>query len=370
MKKTYLTIIVGTIIVALLLLNFGFLGKPQIKESIDVFFGIDVAYPDQVAIRGLIDKVSSYTNIFVIGSTGISHNETKLDETCQYLYDKGLSFIIYTEKGFQREWSEAAKIKWSNHFLGFYFMDETGGKQLDRSHYAVREAENYVDAGNQFVNIWSGYLESMNYFDSTNSSVFTSDYTLYWFDYKAGYDVVFAELGWNYSRQLNVAFCRGAATMQNKEWGVMITWTYNHPPYIESGSELYEDLVYAYKNGAKYVIVFDSNKEYTEGVLKQEHFEALQQFWEYTRANPRKINQSGDRVVYVLPKDFAYGFRGPDDKIWGLWEANDFSFEISTDLGGLLEEYGNNLDIVYNDGIEIDKTYGKYIFWNGTISVP
>jgi hypothetical protein len=44
----------------------------------------------------------------------------------------------------------------------------------------------------------------------------------------------------------------------------------------------------------------------------------LQEFWEYARANPREINQSGDRVAYVLPKDFAYGFRGPEDKIWGF----------------------------------------------------
>ncbi len=366
MKKTYLTIIVGTIIVALLLLTFGFLGKPQIKESIDVFFGIDVAYPDQVAIRGLIDKVSSYTNIFVIGSTGISHNETKLDETCQYLYDKGLSFIIYTEKGFQREWSEAAKIKWSNHFLGFYFMDETGGKQLDQSHYAVREAENYVDAGNQFVNIWSGYLESMNYFDSTNSSVFTSDYTLYWFDYKIGYDVVFAEFGWNFSRQLNVALCRGAATAQNKEWGVMITWTYNHPPYIESGKELCNDLVLAYENGAEYILVFDSNEGWTEGILEEEHFEALEQFWQYAVDNPRS-NQVEKRVAFVLPEGFGYGFRGPEDKIWGLWGANNMSLEISSQLVSLLEEYGTTLDIIYDDELSIGGLYNQYIFWNGTI---
>ena len=127
----------------------------------------------------------------------------------------------------------------------------------------------------------------------------------------------------------------------------MITWTYDNPPYIESGGELYEDLVYAYENGAKYIIVFDSNEEYTEGILKREHFEALQQFWEYARVNPRKVDQSSDRVAYVLPKDFAYGFRGPEDKIWGLWEADVFSFEVSENLGKSLEQYGSKLDIIY-----------------------
>jgi len=200
--------------------------------------------------------------------------------------------------------------------------------------------------------------------------LFTADYALYWFDYEAGYDVVLGELGWNYSRQLNVALCRGAATIQNKEWGIMITWTYDNPPYIESGAKLYEDLKYAYENGAKYLIVFDSNKEYTQGILKQEHFEALQQFWEYAKANPRKTNQSANRVAYVLPKDFAYGFRGPNDKIWGLWEADAFSFKVSENLSKMLEQYGSKLDIIYNDGLQLDNTYDKYIFWNGTIHNP
>ena len=63
--------------------------------SPDVYLGIDVAYGDFEAIKELISEVSSYTNLFVVGCTAITHNVTKLDETCQYLYDKILSFIIY-----------------------------------------------------------------------------------------------------------------------------------------------------------------------------------------------------------------------------------------------------------------------------------
>ena len=98
----------------------------------------------------------------------------------------------------------------------------------------------------------------------------------------AGYDTVFAEFGWNHSRQLNVALNRGAATVQNKDWGAIIAWTYNSPPYIGSGQELYDDLVFAYDNGAKYVLVFDSNENYTETILAEEHFDALERFWQYT----------------------------------------------------------------------------------------
>jgi hypothetical protein len=152
----------------------------------------------------------------------------------------------------------------------------------------------------------------------------------------------------------------------------MITWTYNHPPYIESGEELYEDLILAYNNGAKYILVFDSNKNYTEGILEEEHLEALKQFWNYAKNNPRTNEASSEKVAYVLPKDYAYGFRGPNDKIWRLWEADSLSYEISANLGNLLEQYGAKLDIIYDDGLELNNIYGysKLVFWNGTVYDP
>jgi len=214
-------------------------------------------------------------------------------------------------------------------------------------------------------------MANMQMLKMRNIRAFTSDYTLYWFDYKAGYDVLFAQFGWNYSRQLNVALCRGAATVQNKNWGVTITWTYNDPPYIESGEELYEDMTLAYNNGANYILVFDyphvSNSTY--GILKEEHFEALSKFWNYMNYSPQTRNSFNDRVAYVLPKDYGYGFRGPDDKIWGLWEADAFAVELCVNLSSAMEQYGTKLDIIYDDGIESYNKliYDSFIFWNGTI---
>ncbi|MCJ7722000.1 thermonuclease family protein, partial [Candidatus Bathyarchaeota archaeon] len=334
----------------------------------DFYFGVDVAYADLPAIKNLIDKVSPYTNIFVVGSTGITYNPARLDETCQYLYDKGLSFIIYSELPFRPQWFEGAKNRWNTQFLGYYVFDEPGGRQLDRSHRVVREAQNYTDAANRFVNYYNTTLNSMGYTDSTNFTVFTSDYALYWFDYKAGYDVMFAEFGWNYSRQINIALNRGAATIQDKDWGVIITWTYNNPPYIESGTELYNDLVLAYENGAKYVLIFDSNEAYTAGILKEEHYDALEQFWQYTQDNPRNNNQQEKRVAFVLPKGYGYGFRGPEDKIWGLWESDDLSLELSHHVGNLLEVYGTKLDIIYDEdyGFNFEEQYSEIYFTNGT----
>ncbi|UCE96583.1 MAG: hypothetical protein JSV51_03010, partial [Candidatus Bathyarchaeota archaeon] len=330
---------------------------------------IDVAYGDLAAIQRLVDKTSFYTNLFVIGCTELTRNVTKLDEICQYLYDKDLSFIVYTERRFQNQWFEDAKVRWGKRFLGFYLWDENAGKQLDLVSYrAVREADNYTDAGNKFVESLSRGLIFMNYTDPA-ISLFTSDYALYWFDYKAGYDVVLAQFGWNYSRQLNLALCRGAATAQDKEWGVVITWTYTQPPYIGTGPELYRDMVLAYENGAKYIVVFDSDQNYTRGILEDDHLEALRRFWIYANNNPRTSEDLSERGAYVLPKDYGYGFRGPDDKIWGLWEADAFSLETSTILASKLEQYGNKLDIIYDDGITLNNTgvYAQFMFWNGTI---
>ena len=374
MKKQYLVVILFFMLVASLFLVSGLLIGSTKNESPDVFVGIDVAYSDVEEIKTLVDEVSYYTNLFVIGSTGISHNQTKLEETCQYLKDKDLKFIIYTDNPFQLELINDVVKKYEDNFMGIYYDDEQGGKQLDLFEYRwVMDAENYTDAANQFVdglNSWLNLRSIRNVtfpYAPSDFPLFTSDYALYWFDYKAGYDVVFAEFGWNYSRQLNVALCRGAATVQNKEWGVMITWTYNHPPYLESGDELYNDMVLAYENGAKYILVFDTNNNYTEGTLEEEHLEALEQFWQYTIDNPRNNAQIEKRVAFVLPTGYGYGFRGPEDKIWGLWEETVLSFEMSYHLGSYLEEYGMNLDIIYGNEIVTNEIYSKYIFWNGII---
>lgn len=379
MKARYL--VLGIIVFVLITapLTYGFMNwkSQQTKtETLGVFVGLDVAYDNIDEIKILVDEISQYTNFFIIGSTGITYNETKLDDICQYTYDKGLSFIVYTDDHDpparpSRQWIESAKTRWGDRFLGMYVYDEVGGKHLDKYYLRLFEkADNYTDARNLFVS----HLENLIQVAISNSSdiegvqTFSSDYALYWFDYKAGYDVLFAEFGLNYSRQLNVALCRGAAIAQNKDWGIMITHTYTESPYLESGEALYDDMVFAYENGAKYIMIFDTNKNYTHSTITMEHLQALKQFTEYAHKNPRNSEQTSERTAFVLPKDFAYGFRGPVDKIWGLWEADAFSYDISLQLGNLLQQYGNNLDIIYDDEVDYSSLgHGKFIFWNGTV---
>jgi hypothetical protein len=380
-------IIIIAILISLLVVSL-FLTWGGVSESSpsNVFVGIDAAYDNVTELEQLVDKVSSYTNTIVIGSTGITFNLTKLNEVCQYIYDRGMYFMIYAHPinnpsglAIQRQWVLDAKPKWGEYFLGLYAFGEPGGSQLDNATYKVVDNENWfadncTEAADKYVSDLTLILNHTirDQMGAANLPLFTSDYMLYWFDYKAGYDTLFAEFGWNYSRNLNVALCRGAANVQNKDWGVMITWTYTQPPYLESGSELYNDLVLAYENGAKYILVFDTNKNYTHDVLQQQHLDALKQFWQYAAANPRGSAPNSHGVAYVLPKDYGYGFRGPNDKIWGLWQADEFSLNISKQLGGLIDQYQNRLDIIYDDGLNANNSYGysQLIFWNGTVWNP
>ena len=366
---------VASALVMALLVSHVYLGNPAEEDYSEVFIGVDAAYDSPEEIKTLVDAISPYTNVFVIGSTGITYNETKLTDLCQYIYGKGLSFIIYTDYHYSpgrpsKEWIENAKEKWGDSFLGLYVYDEVGGKHLDLWTWRIfTEADNNTDARTQFVSHLESLIRtaSSNTTDREDIQAFSSDYALYWYDYKAGYDVLFAEFGWNYSRQLNVAMCRGAAVAHDRDWGAMITWTYNQSPYLGSREELYNDIVLAYKNGAKYILVFDTNENYTHGILTEEHLQAIKDFTQYAHSNPRKNSTVNERTAFVLPKDYGYGFRGPEDRIWGVFPSDATSYALSVKLGDMLETYGDKLDVIYDEVDYSALEYRQIVFWNGTI---
>jgi hypothetical protein len=356
MKLKSATVLLILALVLPLFLNFSFPTKAS-ASSPSLYVGVDVAYESISTTEQLIDKVSLYTNVIVLGCTGY-YDLTRLTTLAQYAYDKGLSFMVYsdTSRYPSRQWLANANTSWGDKFMGIYWLDEEGGRQLDQQKYpAFSRADNYSDAANKYNSTLSSWIRGRhsianNFPNQSSYKLFTSDYAFYWYDYQLGYDAVFAEFGANYSRQINVALCRGAAAAMDKDWGVMITWTYYQPPYIESGSELYGDMVLAYQNGAKYILVFDSNRDYSQSILKQEHFDAMQQFWRYVQENPRTISKISDRTAYVLPQYYAYGFRGPADRIWGLWGPDSITSTICMNVSNLLQTYGTNIDIIYPDG--------------------
>ncbi len=369
-------ILLAVLIVPAFLIYVPF-SNAQTASTSDVYVGVDLAYGGVAEAKALIDEVGSYTNFIVVGTSNIAYNITRLNDVCQYAFSKGLSFVIWSPifpRANRSTWVNNAKRLWGDKFLGFYAYDEPAGRQLDMNETLVSgNPVNYIDAATQFESALSGQLNiSRAYYNSSYVRFFTSDYALYWFDYKSGYDTMFSEFGWNYSRQFNVALCRGAATVQNKDWGAIILYTYTHSPdYLESGSDLYKDMVLAYDNGAKYIVIFDSIPDYTSSILQSDHLQHMQQFWQYVQANPRKSTPTNGRTAFVLPNGYGYGFRGPGDKIWGLWPADDLSGNLSIVISSLLAKYGANLDIIYDDGLQPGNNgYNQLLFWNDTSLMP
>ena len=64
-----------------------------------------------------------------------------------------------------------------------------------------------------------------------------------------------------------------------------------------------------------------------------------------------------------------HGFRGPDDKIWGVFGPDALSPAIWNEANSLIQTHGTRLDIVYKtktDEVPIPLPYEKLIYWNGT----
>ena len=218
--------------------------------------------------------------------------------------------------------------------------------------------------------------------DQTKVRAFTSDYALYWFNYKGGFDVVFAELGWNHTTTQDIALVRGAANAEGKDWGAIVTWKYSYPervifpsgeygPYLASGNEIYSQLRMAYEAGAKYLVVFNYPTypaKNTYGILQPEHFEALERLWTDTINNQTVIQGNLEaKTALVLPSSFGGGMRNPQDNIWGLWQADENSAQIWIILQECITRYGLQLDIVYDNPRFSDKAiYSRVIWWNQT----
>ena len=359
----------------------------SVQSGAEFFVGVEFAYDENAGnlgtlmgdLKDLVDKVKDYTNVFVIGSLEITFNQTALNEACDYVVGSGLHLIVlFTDSWLYNytnytifDWMGEAKQKYGDKFLGVYRYDEPGGNQLDQGPaMLIKSGANYTEVAANYTNALHLLV---NYYRDYSDKVFTADYGLYWFDYKAGYTAVFTEFGWNHSRPLHIALCRGAAKAQNKDWGAIVTWKYTNESdrYMESGEELYDDMILAYKTGAKYGVVFDYPKIGPYGILAKEHFDALKDFWSYIHSNPQEHGVIQGEAAYVLPQDYGFGFRNAEDKVWGLWNADDLSQKVWGDANTLIAQYGSRLDIVYDDAEFMDAVRSRYdslFFWKEPLS--
>lgn len=366
----------------------------QNKEKLDFHVGVAFGGNTTAEAKLLIDKVKGYTNLFVIQSGPVSVNETALYEIGDYAVDSGLDLIVYfgffnPNYPWQRPWLDFAKQRWGDRFLGVYLNDEPAGVLIDfgwteyytgirarnTSHYylhaeAIESALNGTlpqdldEATNHFLT----YVDLFGLEELKNRSItsFTSDYALYWFDYLGGYDVMLAQFGWNHTTNQDIALVRGAAKMQNKNWGAIITWTYDQPPYLASREEIYCQMVSAYRAGAKYVVIFDypqlPGNPY--GILTEEHFLALETFW--GNIQNRELTVEPDaQAVLVLPQNYGWGMRNMFDSIWGVWGADEQSEQIWNISRKLLSQYGLHLDIIYEDSrFPVEGKYPQVFYWN------
>jgi len=402
MRFNHLPLLLIFLLASPLFINCTLSAKAEVAQAPQgLYLGVDAAFANVAQTEQLIDNVSFYTNFFIIGceqqigeNNGFGiYNETRLTLISQYVYNKGLNFIVYSDDPTypSESWIENATQDYGSRFMGIYCFDEPGGRQLDQGRWPTfLSADNFTNAADQYVNTLNQALRTgrfaiaRSFENPSQCQLFTSDYALYWYDYEAGYNTVFAELGLNsgneyYSRWLSMALCRGAATAFGQNWGAMITYASTKSPYMESGSQLYDDMILAYDDGAKYIVVFDSNPNFTENILQPSQLAAIKEFWQYAQSHPRVVSTPSDRSAYVLPQDFGYGFRSPNDTIWGLWKVDwdgsasiAFVADISMCTVTFLQMLGSSLDIIYpfSNGTIASLGYQNVIYWNDTSLVP
>jgi hypothetical protein len=197
----------------------------------------------------------------------------------------------------------------------------------------------------------------------------TSDYALQWYDYQGGYDFVLTEFGWDLNVTQEIALARGAATLYGKDWGAMITWKYNQAPYLTSGDEMYQEMISAYRNGAKYIAIFNYSPDMQGpyGILQQEHFDALQRFWNDMKNGSIQYSKVKADTAFVLPHGYGSGLRNQGDIVWGLWAATEKDQQIWSNLQTALATHGGKLDIIYEDSAyPFAGRYSQVIYWNQT----
>src|SRR4030042_715204 len=384
---TISTMMMLTILTAAFLVPYTLTNKST--ETKSFYIGVNYCGNSTSNAKLLIDRVKTYTTLFVLQSSVVWGNENATKEICDYAVAKGLNILLNlgTHNDSTFSWQlpllQNAKKRWGTRFLGVYYDDEPGGIQLDydwASYFASPEfamfsrfpnstlyriyqdtlkandgtstPRNYSKEAGWFTNIiWGNLIPDR--WKAAGITSFTSDYTLYWWDYLVGYDVMLAHIGWNHTLVQDIALVRGAARMQNKSWGTIITWKYRQPPYLDSGENIYQQMLMSYDAGAKYVVIFNypqiEGNPY--GILTDEHFEALERFWNDVMTKPnqktRAFNQA--EVALVLPKNYGWGMRNPSDSIWGFWGPDERSPQIWEISRKLLAQYGLRLDIVYDD---------------------
>ncbi|HEY9753907.1 MAG TPA: hypothetical protein V6C97_01970, partial [Oculatellaceae cyanobacterium] len=92
-----------------------------------------------------------------------------------------------------------------------------------------------------------------------------------------------------------------------------------------SFKNIYQQMATAYQAGAKYIILFNypALEGNNYGIMQNEHFEAIQDFWKNATEGKLKFNTTKAQAAMVLPTNYGWAMRRPDDRIWGFWGADE-----------------------------------------------
>jgi hypothetical protein len=128
----------------------------------------------------------------------------------------------------------------------------------------------------------------------------------------------------------------------------------------------------AYQAGAKYLIVFNYPTyppDNPYGILKDEHFDAMETFWNMTQSPQNSLERIEAEAAFVLPKDYGWGMLRPDDNIWfPEWGPDNKSALIWENMNTLIAKYGLKLDIIYDDPrFSFEEKYSNIYMWNDQI---
>jgi hypothetical protein len=101
--------------------------------------------------------------------------------------------------------------------------------------------------------------------------------------------------------------------------------------------------------------------------LEDEHFEAIERLWNEAKAGELRRSLNAEAVL-VLPRNYGWGMRNPQDTIWGFWGPDAKSPQIWEISRKLLSQYEYRLDMIYDDPNFQNKGGYSYVyFWNSTI---
>jgi hypothetical protein len=326
---------------------------------------LGVYYGDEAGGKMLDDNVE-----FRDSTTGNIVQKTKYGDV---VLKKSDGVVIHYEIGGIIHLSEPTeKDSSSNAYSTFYpngtktgdFADQPSFKTYEEL-MSVKPFKDNDEAAERFV---ARDQNKIDYLKNNSIKVFTSDYALFWWDYLSGYDVILAHIGWNLTLTQQIALVRGAANLQNRDWGIVITWKYNQPPYLDNRTEIFSQMRTAYEAGAKYFVLFnyyeDNGNPY--GTMQPEHFQALKDFWNNVVKNPH-ITQGSTKAdsALVLPKNYGWGMRWNQDKIWGIFNPDDKTQQLWNLLQTTLQNHGLKTDIVYEDAeYPLTEEYQNIYHWS------